>query len=243
MKYGIIADIHGNLEALQSVLTVLKDSGVDEYICAGDIVGYGADPKACIRSVREVCQSIVAGNHEHAVVGLLDTNYFNPNADEAVNWTREQLDEEQQAFLKSLELTAKREDFFVVHATPFSPEKWSYITSTFDAYTNFRSFEERICFVGHSHVPVVYSIEIDSPRCHYSFDTEIPIVGERRYIINVGSVGQPRDGNPFASFAVYETSVPKVEIVRVKYDVGTAQKKIIDAGLPKGLAARLKTGV
>ena len=243
MKYGIIADIHGNLEALQSVLTALKDRGVDEYICVGDIVGYGADPKACIRDVREICQSTVAGNHEHAVVGLLDTNYFNANADEAINWTMKQLDEEEQTFLKGLELTAKLEDFFVVHATPFSPEKWSYITSTFDAYANFKSFEEKICFVGHSHIPIVYSIEIDSPRCHYSFDAKIPIVSERRYIINVGSVGQPRDGNPLASFAVYDTSVSKVEIVRVKYDVATAQKKIIDAGLPEKLASRLKAGV
>ena len=243
MRYGIIADVHSNLEALKSVLDVLKDKGVDEYICAGDIVGYGADPKACMQIVREVCSVTVAGNHDYGVVELLNLDYFNPEAKKAVLWTKEQLNDEELAYLKNLELMRKGEDFLVVHATPISPQEWSYINSTFTAGKNFEEFEEKVCFVGHSHIPVVFSMDIDEGRCNYAFDTKIHIADGERYIINVGSVGQPRDRNPLASFAVYDTAASEVEINRVEYDVETAQNKIIDAGLPQGLAFRLSSGV
>ncbi len=243
MKYGIIADIHSNLEALKSVLKALKDKGVDEYICAGDIVGYGADPEVCMQIVREVCNVTVAGNHDHGAIGLLNLDYFNPEAKKAILWTEEQLNEEERTYLKNLELIQKAGDSLVVHATPLSPQEWNYINSTFTANQNFKEFEEKVCFVGHSHIPVVFSMDIDEGRCKYAFDTKIHIADGQRYIINVGSVGQPRDKNPLASFAVYDTGTSEVEIYRVEYDVETAQKKIIDAGLPRGLAFRLSSGV
>ena len=242
MKYGIIADVHSNLEALNSVLTVLRDRNVDEYVCAGDIVGYGADPGPCIKMVQETCKVMIAGNHDHAADGLLDTEYFNPEAKEAVLWTAGQLNEGEKNFLKDLSLMDKKEEIFVVHATPVSPDEWNYINSTFDAFRNFKGFEEKICFVGHSHTPVVFTLNVNDNRCTYAFESKIPISEDCRYIINVGSVGQPGDGNPLASCAMYDTSAGEVEIIRVAYDVETAQKKIIDAGLPKGLASRLAVG-
>lgn len=243
MRYGIFSDVHSNLEALKSVLEALKDRGVEEYFCAGDIVGYGADPGACIQLVKETCRVVVAGNHDRGAAGLLDLENFNPDAKKAVLWTGEQLNEDELAYLKNLDLVWKGKDFIVVHATPVSPGEWDYITSTFTAYRNFKEFEEKICFVGHSHTPVVFSIDISEGKCSYAFETEIDIADDRRYIINVGSVGQPRDGNPLPSFAVYDTDASKVEMVRVEYDIETAQKKIIDAGLPQGLAVRLSSGV
>ena len=242
MRYGIIADIHSNLESLESVLAALKDKGVDEYVCVGDIVGYGADPKDCLQIAREICKMTVAGNHDHGATGLLNLDYFNPEAKDAVLWTKEQLNEEELSYLKNLELAQKGDDFLIVHATPLSPGKWDYITSTFTARRNFKGFEEKICFVGHSHVPIVFSMDIERGRCNYAFATKTRIADGGRYIINVGSVGQPRDGNPLASFAVYDTDASEVEINRVEYDIETAQKKIIDAGLPQGLASRLSSG-
>ena len=242
MRYGIIADIHSNLESLESVLAALKDKGVDEYICVGDIVGYGADPKDCLQMAREICKMTVAGNHDHGAAGLLNLDYFNPEAKDAVLWTKEQLNEEEISYLRNLELAQKAEDFLIVHATPLSPGEWDYIGSTFTAHKNFRGFEEKICFAGHSHIPIVFSMNVNEGRCNYAFETKIHIADEERYIINVGSVGQPRDGNPLASFAVYDTDASEVEINRVEYDIETAQKKIIDAGLPQGLASRLSSG-
>ncbi len=243
LRYGIIADIHSNLEALQSVLAALRERGVDEYICAGDIVGYGADPGACIKKIREVCQVIVGGNHDHAAVDLLDTEYFNPEAKKAVLWTRRQLNEEEKTFLKGLKLTAVRDGFLVVHGTPLVPKEWNYINSTFDAYRNFKAFEEKICFVGHSHSPVIFTLNTREHLCEHTSDAKIPIFDEYRYIVNVGSVGQPRDGNPMASFAVYDTSLRQVEIVRVEYDIKSARRKIVEAGRPEGLALRLVAGI
>ncbi len=242
MKYGIIADVHSNLEALNSVLTVFRDRDVDEYVCAGDIVGYGADPGPCIKMVKETCKIIIAGNHDHAAVGLLDMEYFNPEAKEAVIWTAGQLNEEEKNFLKDMSLTDKKEEFFIAHATPFSPKEWNYINSTFDAFKNFKSFEEKVCFVGHSHKPIVFTLNVNDNRCAYVFESKILLTEDFRYIINVGSVGQPRDRNPLACCAVYDTSASEVEIIRVEYDIETAQKKIIDAGLPGGLASRLAVG-
>ncbi len=243
MRYGIIADIHSNLEALNSALVVLKDKGVDEYICVGDVVGYGANPKDCLGIVRELCHIIVAGNHDQGATGLLNLDYFNPEAKDAVFWTKEQLSESELSYLKDLKLTQKKEDFLVVHATPLSPAEWDYITSTFTAHQNFRGFEEKICFVGHSHIPIVFSMNVHEDKCDYAFETKVHIAVDQRYIINVGSVGQPRDGNPLASFAVYDTDASEVEVFRVGYDIETAKKKIIDAGLPRGLASRLGSGV
>ena len=242
MRYGIIADIHSNLEALRSVLKALEDKAIDKYICVGDVVGYGADPKECLQIVRELCPDTVAGNHDYGAIELLNLDYFNPQAKEAILWTKEQLNEEEVSYLKGLELTQKEDNFLIVHATPLSPEEWNYINSTFTAFQNFRGFEEKVCFVGHSHIPIVFSLD-PGGRCNYAFETEIHIADDQRYIINVGSVGQPREGNPLASFAVYDTDTSEMEINRVEYDVETAKKKIVDAGLPRELAFRLSSGV
>ena len=158
-------------------------------------------------------------------------------------WTREQLSEEENEYLANLALVEKEGDFLVVHATPVAPQEWDYITSTFTAYRNFKGFEEKICFVGHSHIPVVFNFNTVEERSNYSFEDKIAIDEAHRYIINVGSVGQPRDGNPLASFAVYDADALEVRIERVEYDIETAQKKMIDAGLPQGLANRLGLGV
>ncbi len=239
MKYGIITDIHGNLEALESVLSALSEEGVDKYICCGDIVGYGADPGECIRLVRERTSQIVAGNHDHAAVELIDTKNFNPTAQDAVRWTQEQLTQEETEFLANLPMSLVTDGLFIVHATPFQPEKWEYIRTTYDAFRSFKAFAESLCFVGHSHTPVTF---ISNKSLRFSFDEETEIKEGHRYIMNVGSVGQPRDGNPLACFVIYDSEKNTLELKRVEYDIKKAQEKIIEAGLPEYCAKRLESG-
>ncbi len=239
MRYGVIADIHSNLEALESVLSALGGENIDKYICCGDIVGYGADPGGCIRLLRECTSQIVAGNHDYAAVGLTDIKNFNPSAQEAVRWTQEQLTQSETEFLSNLPLFLIVDGLFVVHATPFQPEKWEYIRTTYDAFRSFKAFSESLCFVGHSHTPVTF---ISNKSLSFSFDEEVNVEENRRYIVNVGSVGQPRDGSPSACFAVYDTDSGALQLKRVEYDIKGAQKKIIEAGLPGFLARRLEDG-
>lgn len=239
MRYGVIADIHSNLEALESVLSALSGEGIDKYICCGDIVGYGADPGECIRLLRKCTSWIVAGNHDYAAAGLTDIKNFNPSAQEAVRWTQEQLTQPETEFLGNLPLSLVVDELFIVHATPFQPEKWEYIRTTYDAFRSFKAFSENLCFVGHSHTPVTFA---SNKSISFSFDEEIKIEEAHRYIINAGSVGQPRDGNPSACFAVYDTENGTFQLKRVEYDIKGAQKKIIEAGLPEFLARRLEDG-
>jgi predicted phosphodiesterase len=242
MIYVIISDIHGNLEALLAVLKSVKSykKKIDKTICLGDIVGYGADPGECIRITREISDVILAGNHDFAVCGQTSIENFNAYARSAVLWSRDTLNEEEIEFLKGLPLTHQERSADFVHSSLHRPESWRYLFGTPDTYIDFQIMEKRVLFVGHTHVPVIFeNAGVDVKRLNSS---ELSLNPDMKYIINPGSVGQARDGNPKASFAIFDSEKQSVKTIRVEYDIKEAQRKILDAGLPEILANRLSRG-
>ncbi len=243
MRYGLFSDVHANTDAFRAVLESLKGERIDRYIFGGDIVGYGAEPKECIRLLRDLIETegciCVAGNHDYAVCHKSNHDRYTRYAREAVEWTRTKLDQAEMDFLAGLELVSATEHLTVVHASLDDPAQWSYILDIDDAYPNFKFFQQVICFTGHSHKPIVFKAD---DNVDWSLDATFTLQPGAKYIVNIGSVGQPRDGNPRAAFAVYDTDSSTVEIKRVDYDIASAQKKIVDAGLPVWLAERLKIG-
>ena len=240
MRYAILSDVHGNLEALRAVLADAAGC-TDTVLCLGDVVGYGADPEPCIELVAEHCQAVVGGNHEHAVAGLMPLDWFNPWARAAAEWTQARLDDDHRSWLATLPLVREVEDATLVHASPAHPEEWDYLVSAEDGYAAFGAFVNRLCFVGHSHVPGAW-IQGSWGRDHRPGALEIVIEPGCRYIVNVGSVGQPRDRDPRAAYAVWDTAGRRVRIRRVAYEVRAARAKIVAAGLPRFLADRLARG-
>jgi diadenosine tetraphosphatase ApaH/serine/threonine PP2A family protein phosphatase len=240
VRYAILSDIHGNLEALDAVLADASPR-TDVVLCLGDVVGYGADPVACLERVAERAQGVVAGNHEHGVVGLLDLAWFNTRARAAAEWTRRQLDDDHRAWLATRPLVLEVDDATLVHASPVEPQDWDYLLTAEDGYEALSAFATRVCFVGHSHCPGAWSIGSSGPA-HEPRAVEVELERGRRYLVNVGSVGQPRDGDPRATYAVWNVNDHRVTIRRVAYDVATARRKILAAGLPRSLAERLSIG-
>ena len=240
MRYAILSDIHGNLEALDAVLA---DAGsrADAVLCLGDIVGYGADPAACLERIAARAEAVVAGNHDHGVAGLLDLAWFNDWARAAAEWTQSRLDDDHRAWLGTRPLVHVIDDATLVHASPARPEEWDYLISAADGYEAFPAFETRVCFVGHSHRPGAWSLGSSGPT-HDPNATETVFEHGRRYLINVGSVGQPRDRDARAAYALWDTDEHRVTIRRVPYDLATARGKILAAGLPTFLAERLLMG-
>jgi len=242
LRYGVLGDIHGNLEALEAVLADAERRGVERYLCVGDIVGYGANPSECVARVRGLTSQIVAGNHDCAVVGRADVEYFNLYARDAVLWTRDHLGADDQAFLRGLPLSLQVNGLTLVHSTVHEPDLFGYIESALAARLSFEALQTDIAFVGHSHVPVTFFYEQNGDEIWYSQDAEIPLGDFSKAIVNVGSVGQPRDDNPQAAYAIYDSSLRTVTIRRVPYDVEATRQKILLAGLPEVLAARLLLG-
>jgi diadenosine tetraphosphatase ApaH/serine/threonine PP2A family protein phosphatase len=240
VRYAILSDVHGNLEALRAVLDDASPRA-DTVLCLGDIVGYGADPEACIDLVAERSQVVVGGNHERAVAGLLALDWFNPYARAAAEWTRERLDDDARAWLGALPLTAQLEDATLVHASPANPEEWDYLIGPEDGYAAFAAFGTRLCFVGHSHRPAAW-VQASWGHDFEAGPVEQTIAPGSRYIVNVGSVGQPRDRDPRAAYALWDVEARRVSIRRVEYDVAAARRKIATAGLPRYLADRLAVG-
>jgi len=233
MRIAIISDIHSNLEALQKAFEIIEGKNVDEIVCMGDIVGYGADPNRCLELVRQRTRHILLGNHDEAAIDLSLTQYFNQYARRAAYWTNENLTEENINFLRTLPLRLELWNLTFVHSTPRDTEQWDYIFSAFEAHQYFDAFNTKICFVGHSHVPGVYC---EDGKTH-------TVKPHLRYIINVGSIGQPRDGDPRLSFGIFDTETWKYEHVRSEYDAYTAATKILQNGLPRYLAERLLVGI
>lgn len=240
MRYAVLSDIHGNVEALQAVLADAAGRA-DAIVCLGDVVGYGADPVACLELVAERAQALTAGNHEHGVTGQLDLEWFNPYARAACEWTRERLDDGHRAYLAALPLLVELGDATLVHASPAHPEEWDYLVLPEDGYAAFPAFVTRLCFVGHSHVPGVWSLGSSGPD-HARGAIDVRLADGRRYIVNVGSVGQPRDRDARAAYALWDLAHGRVTIRRVDYDHGLARRKIVAAGLPRILADRLAVG-
>jgi predicted phosphodiesterase len=241
MKVAIISDIHSNLEALQAVEKVFDDMLVDEVHFVGDVVGYGPDPNPCARWVMRNVRNAVMGNHDYAALGLMDIGTFNDNARKAIIWNSEQMEDEVAEYLHSLPMKDRHDELTLVHANPRDPESWNYIFTLWDAEMNFPYFESTFCFVGHSHQPVAVSMDVDGTVNVVPGNT-FPIDSGCRYLVNVGSVGQPRDGNPDACFGLFDTDRADFSFIRVPYEYRTTQEKMIKAGLPGPLVERLAEG-
>jgi predicted phosphodiesterase len=233
MKYAIISDIHSNLEALTKALAIIDEKKVDEIICLGDIVGYGANPNQCVELVRSRCSAAVLGNHDAAALNTALAYDFNAIARRAVFWTSDELTAENKSYLSSLPMTLKKENILFVHSSPDVPEAWDYIIDPEEASSAIRGFDERICFIGHTHVPGIFT---EHGRAKF-------VTQEEQYIVNVGSVGQPRDGNPKLAFGIFDSAVWEYELIRSEYDIQTAAEKIYAAQLPEELGNRLMYGM
>ncbi len=240
MRLGIFADIHGNLQAFEAVMLSLSMEKVDRLFCLGDIVGYGANPSECLNIIRKENIITVAGNHDWAAAGKFDITYFNPMAKEAIIWTTQKLNKEEKDFLANLPLIHKEDLFVLVHGSLEEPERFHYIMDKKRAISCFQQMQKALCFVGHSHVPGIFIR--DGQKVIYSSDKEIGLQEKLEYIVNVGSVGQPRDGNPLACYCIWDTRKKTITRYRVEYEIEEAQKRIMVAGLPTALALRLFVG-
>jgi len=243
MRHAIIADIHANLAAFKAVLDDMAQQGkVDEIWCLGDIVGYGPDPHQCIELLRQYKHVCVAGNHDWASVGKIDTSYFNPDGAIACLWTTQQLTTWDIEYLESLPLVIKKDSFTLVHGSPREPI-WEYVISNSIATENFAFFKSQYCLVGHSHAPLVFRNEGDSSSLSQFFPNIGLLLGSSRLIINPGGVGQPRDGDPRASYAIYDSQNRVIKHYRVSYDIDATQEKMMRERLPLRLVARLSHGM
>lgn len=240
MLHAIVSDIHGNLEALETVLADVAKHRPESIVCLGDFVGYGASPNECIDRLRPLIQHAVCGNHDLAAIGKLRLGYFNSNAAVAAQWTETALTVENRAYLESLPFTVRWRDTLLVHASPAQPEEWHYVLSPAEAKEEMAAFPEPLCFIGHSHYPGTFDRHQD--RIRYTRTQDVRIEKGHSYLVNVGSVGQPRDGDPRAAYLLYDEGEQLLRHVRLEYDVAGAMKRIIDAGLPRFLADRLQWG-
>jgi predicted phosphodiesterase len=239
MRFAIFGDIHANLHALHAVMADAQEQNCSHYVCMGDIVGYNAFPRQCLEMIRTLDCPVVKGNHDEQASMLGDQEGFNPLAEEAMNWTREQLSTADKEWLRSLRLQRQVRDFTIVHATLDTPHKWGYVFNQLDAAASFSYQHTTLCFIGHTHTPKAY-VRDGSVRT-IPLDT-LQLQNGKRYLINVGSVGQPRDSDWRSAYCVYDTNTNEVTLRRVEYDLAGAQQAIIDAGLPRKLAERLAVG-
>jgi diadenosine tetraphosphatase ApaH/serine/threonine PP2A family protein phosphatase len=245
MRLALMSDIHGNREALEACLDHAAQNGVERYVYLGDYAGYGADPGWVIDTVQaHVGRGALAvlGNHDAAV--LTDSQDMNETAAAAMAWTRTQLDDRQRAFLAGLPLTIEEKDRLYVHASGFEPDEWHYVTELYAAAKSLMATRAHATFCGHTHVPALFHMSMTGKFA--SFDpvdrVDIPLTRQRRWLAVIGSVGQPRDRDPAACYAVLDDERDLLTYVRVPYDIESAARKIRAAGLPLSLSARLFEG-
>jgi len=236
MKYAIISDVHGNLEALQKAINSIESEKPDKIICLGDLVGYGANPNECVDMVKELTNNVVVGNHDYAAIGKLNLNYFNVFARASAIWTKKELTNNNYKYLTELPLTIEDNDCLFVHGSPSEPEEWRYIISENDTISEYKHFNHKLCFVGHSHIPGIYS------NIRGSLNSPSKLKNDEKCIVNVGSIGQPRDGDMRLAYVNYDSQKNTIEIVRENYDVKRAAQKIFDTELPETLGYRLFQG-
>jgi diadenosine tetraphosphatase ApaH/serine/threonine PP2A family protein phosphatase len=287
MRYVILADIHGNYEALTAVVRDIEvfvreqRTTIDQIWCLGDIVGYGPQPSECVRKVSELCGICIAGNHDWAAIGKLNLDEFTGVAANSAEWTSEQLTPQERIYLRQLPERARSGSVTLVHGSPLNPI-WEYLTTPLGATPNFSAFDTTFCLIGHTHVPTIFLLPDDAPpmppapsqlsgmRMPGGFDFDSgelmpfpslePLTNgqlceqitptqalwvlpeRRRAIINPGSVGQPRDGDPRAAYLIYDTDVG-FEFRRVEYDIAATQRRMAELGLSPRMAARLAHGV
>jgi len=239
MKIAIFSDIHANLEALEAVLADTKNQGCTDYVCLGDVVGYNADPVACLNIIRDMGCPIVKGNHDFDSGNDTPLDQMNDLAANSLKWTRQQLSVDQRKWLSRLRMVRQVQDFTIVHSTLDQPTSWNYVTNRHDAMSNFSYQISPVCFYGHTHLPITYYKDEQTGSLP---PTTVPINDGVKYFINPGAVGQPRDGDWRASYCIYDLETKVVTFRRVAYDLVKAQNKIIMAGLHPFLAQRLANG-
>lgn len=244
-RFGLVADVHANLQALEAVLAHFDAEGVDEIWCLGDVVGYGGDPAACVELVRERCAGTVRGNHDAAAVDRRLRDGFNPHARAAIELQAELLDAETLAWLSGLPPLIELDDVVLLHGSVSDPEGFPYVMGAWDADRELRALAARWGFYGHTHVPAGWrkALDHDAPeRIEFPTSGEIPLDAPGRYLVNPGAVGQPRDGDPRAACAVFDRAAARLRIARLPYDIAAAQAAIRRAGMPAIEAARLEDG-
>jgi diadenosine tetraphosphatase ApaH/serine/threonine PP2A family protein phosphatase len=240
MRYAVVSDVHSNIEALSAVFASLRED--DALLCLGDIVGYGPNPNECVQMIRARATATVLGNHDVAAIDNFGLAYFNPAAREAMKWTQRELTPENLAWLDGLGYEFRMPEFLLVHGAPVN--YFEYILDKPGAARAFAATDAPIIFIGHTHIAEVYAQKPDGTieHAHLQQGGEIALHEGVRYLINVGSVGQPRDLNPRASFGFYDSAARTVTINRVEYPIAAVQEKIVSAHLPDALARRLVVG-
>ncbi len=242
MKIGAVSDVHANLEAFNAVLDFFHQEGVDQIVCLGDIVGYGPDPAACIELLQKTKAKTVAGNHDWGVADKTPINRFYHLAALALQWTKKSLSKEHILFLKELPLAMDLGPLYLVHACPSAPETWNYIFTIAEALREIRACPFNICLVGHTHRPLIVEKTAHGARREI-LDPAFSFQPDVQYLINIGSVGQPRDGDPRAGCALIDLKKTLCSFHRIPYDFTTTQKKMLAAGLPLPLIERLEFGI
>ncbi len=239
MRFAILSDIHANLEALEAVLADAQAQACSNFVCLGDVVGYNANPSQCLKMIRDLECPVVKGNHDEQVSMAASTESFNELAEEAIGWTRAQLSADEKAWLADLRLTRQVRDFTIVHATLDTPGQWGYVFNDLDAIASFTYQHTTLCFFGHTHWPTAFVRDDDVRRLAAG---QIPLLPGKKYFLNPGSIGQPRDRDWRAAYGILDLDRQIFEHRRVKYDLEKAQQKIRRAGLPERLADRLGVG-
>lgn len=240
-KIAVLGDIHANIDALDVVLADAKALGATDWICVGDVVGYNACPNECCEKIRALGAATVCGNHDHYCAFDESLEDFHPLAAAVVAWTRRQLTTENREWLRSLPYQKVEKGLAIVHATLDQPEHWGYVFETVEAEPSFTYQRTQLCFHGHTHVPAVF-VQHGFGAVDRLPPEDFALVLGRKYFVNTGSVGQPRDSDPRASYLLYEPARRAVTFRRLDYDISAAQSRVLAAGLPEHLARRLAAG-
>jgi len=229
MKYAILGDIHANLEALEAVLIDAQDQGCTHHVCVGDVVGYNANPTECLKIIRDMGMPCVKGNHDEYAATADPLENLNPRAASAISWTRQQLPESDKQWLGELKHVRTIAGFCIVHATLDTPQGWGYVFEKFAAAASFTYQNTQVCFYGHTHLPMAFIRDSVVRGSGYS---KLKVESGRKYFVNVGSVGEPRDNNPFAAYVTYDLSDCSIELRRVPFDLDATEAKAREIGLP-----------
>ena len=251
MIIAVLSDIHGNLPAFKAVLKDLENKGVEQVCCLGDIVGYGGQSKECLEMIRMIATPTVRGNHDTDVaLDFSIDNFFNPSVQRSIELTRSILSTEEKAYLINLPLVAETNNTQLVHASLQNPEDWNYLDNLKSAEENLRLQKYDVTFCGHTHIAGGFYKNVNpglayAPDSILTIEIEKPIevTGYSKYLINVGSVGQPRDGDPRASYVLFNSNNGLMKFIRVEYNIKEAQRKIISSGFPESFASRLAVGL
>lgn len=241
MRFALISDIHSNLEALTAVFKDIEKNKVDTIHCLGDVIGYGCDPKACLDLINQNCEIKLMGNHEYLLMGLISQDKCNASARASFQWTVKQITDYELAIIEEFQIKSVYEGCLLVHASPFKPDEWHYVVNSQQAELAFDSMNENFGFLGHSHLPMIF-VENKNNQPRIKVGHDILMDPDYRYLVNVGSVGQPRDKDPRASYVIVDTEEWEVLFKRVEYDIQTAQHKMKEAAMPDLLVERLSVG-